>query len=124
MVRALLRQIGQKEQIIRSGRHSLSARVDLIPGRVKHLADPVEGESGVLDCRHCVPVGTIGGVNWHENNKDLAFSVNSAKSPSDVYSITLGTGRLDRWTTRETGGLNANVNFDPTLVKWKSFDGK
>jgi dipeptidyl aminopeptidase/acylaminoacyl peptidase len=71
-----------------------------------------------------LPIGTIGGLSWHENNKDLAFAITSAKSPSDIYSVDLTSGKLDRWTTSETGGLNASLNVDPTLVKWKSFDGK
>jgi dipeptidyl aminopeptidase/acylaminoacyl peptidase len=86
-----------------------------------HVLDLASGKELPLQK---LPVGTIGGINWHENNKDLAFSVNSAKSPSDVYSVNLGTGKLDRWTTSETGGLNAAANVEPTLVKWKSFDGK
>ena len=71
-----------------------------------------------------LPVGTIGGMRWRENNHEIAFDVTSAKSPSDIYSVDLGTKKLDRWTTSETGGLNANNNVDPTLVKWKSFDGR
>lgn len=71
-----------------------------------------------------LPVGTIGSMRWRENNHEIAFDVTSAKSPSDVYSVDLGTKKLDRWTTSETGGLNANNNVDPTLVKWKSFDGR
>jgi dipeptidyl aminopeptidase/acylaminoacyl peptidase len=71
-----------------------------------------------------LPVGTVGNLQWHENNHDLAFAVTSAKSPADVYSIDLTSGKLERWTSSETGGLNANNNVDPTLVKWKSFDGR
>ena len=71
-----------------------------------------------------IPTGTIGGIRWHENNHEFAFDMNSAKSPLDVYSIDLNTGKLDRWTTSETGGLNPDSFVDPTLVKWKSFDGK
>ncbi len=71
-----------------------------------------------------IPVGVIGGLVWHENNRDLAFSINSARSPLDVYSIDLDSGKLDRWTTSETGGLNPQNFVEPSLVKWKSFDGK
>jgi dipeptidyl aminopeptidase/acylaminoacyl peptidase len=71
-----------------------------------------------------VGVGVVGGVTWHENNQDLAFTVNSAHSPADVYSINLAGGKLDRWTTSETGGLNAQNFAEPKLVSWKSFDGR
>ncbi len=70
-----------------------------------------------------LPTGSIGGVQWHENNKDIAFGVSSAKSPNDVYSIDLSTGKLDRWTTSETGGLNPSNFVEPELIRWKSSDG-
>ena len=34
------------------------------------------------------------------------------------------TGKLERWTESETGGLNAATFSEPELVRWKSFDGK
>lgn len=71
-----------------------------------------------------LPTGVIGGIQWHENNHDIAFSLNSATSPSDVHSIDLATGKLDRWTTSETGGLNAKNFVQPQLITWKSFDGR
>jgi dipeptidyl aminopeptidase/acylaminoacyl peptidase len=69
------------------------------------------------------PVGVIGALRWHENNQDLAFSINSSRSPSDVYSINIANRKLDRWTHSETGGLNTQNFAAPELVKWKSFDG-
>lgn len=71
-----------------------------------------------------LPPGLIFGLRWHEDNRDLAFGVTSARSPADAYSIDLTTKKLDRWTTSETGGLNAESFVEPRLVKWKSFDGK
>src|SRR5882724_2467063 len=71
-----------------------------------------------------LPAGIISGLVWHENNRDLAFSLNSARSPLDVYAVDVSSGKLDRWTTSETGGLNAETFVEPQLVKWKSFDGR
>jgi len=71
-----------------------------------------------------LPTGQVNGLNWSENNRDLAFSVNSAQSPSDVYSIDVQTARLDRWTYSETGAIPSRNFVEPKLVKWKSFDGK
>jgi dipeptidyl aminopeptidase/acylaminoacyl peptidase len=71
-----------------------------------------------------LPVGVIGAAQWHENNRDLAFTLSSAHSPSDVYSIELTTNKLDRWTVSETAGLNANTFVEPQLIKWKGFNGK
>jgi dipeptidyl aminopeptidase/acylaminoacyl peptidase len=86
-----------------------------------HVLDAATGKEMRLPK---VPVGVVGGIRWHENNQDLAFTVNSARSPSDAYSINLGTGKLDRWTTSETGGLNAQNFVEPQLVTWKSFDDR
>src|SRR5450756_2504270 len=55
-----------------------------------------------------IPLGTIGAVRFHENGRDLAFSLSSARSASDVYSIdvTAGpSGKIERWTESEMGGL-------------------
>jgi dipeptidyl aminopeptidase/acylaminoacyl peptidase len=71
-----------------------------------------------------LPSGVIGGVTWHEDNQHLAFSVNSARSPSDVYSLDLKAGKVERWTTSETGGLKTSEFAEPRLVKWTSFDGR
>ena len=71
-----------------------------------------------------VPVGVITGFVVHKNSRDLGFSVTSARSPSDVYSLDTTTGKIDRWTTSETGGLNTATFAEPQLVKWQTFDGK
>jgi len=70
-----------------------------------------------------LPVGEIYNLHWSENNRDLAFSLDSAQSV-DVYSVDVQTGKLDRWTYSETGGIPPQNFVEPKLVKWKSFDGK
>ncbi len=69
-------------------------------------------------------LGTISGVRWHRNGRDLAFTFSGARSSNDVYSYDLQAGRLERWTESETGGLNAETFSEPELARWKSFDGK
>jgi len=71
-----------------------------------------------------VPRGVIGGLEWHRAGREVAFSVSSARSPSDVYSVDANTGRLTRWTESELGGLAASELVEPTLVRWRSFDGR
>ena len=75
---------------------------------------PVEG----------IPVGVIGGLEWHKNNRDLMFLVSSARSPTDAYSLDADSGKVERWTESETGGLNPATFAEPELVRWSSFDGK
>ena len=71
-----------------------------------------------------LPAGEISDLKWHQNNRDVAFSLNSAQSPADAYSVDVQTAKLERWTQSETGGLNPKNFVEPTLVKWKSFDGR
>jgi len=70
-----------------------------------------------------IPVGVIGVMRWHPNGKLFGFSLSSARSPSDVYSVNLDTQKLERWTESETGGLNPARNAEPQLITFKSFDG-
>jgi dipeptidyl aminopeptidase/acylaminoacyl peptidase len=69
-----------------------------------------------------LPVGVIGGLEWHENGRDLGFHLNSAHSPTDVYSLDTVMGKVERWTASETGGLNPKSFAEPELVRWQSFD--
>jgi len=71
-----------------------------------------------------LPRGVISGVSWHPNNRDLAFSLTSARSGGDVYSLDVESQRVDRWTTSELGGLNPAALPEPDLVHWKSWDGR
>lgn len=70
-----------------------------------------------------LPLGVMGGVRFHENGQELAFTMSSAKSPSDVYSYNLKDKKLERWTESESGGLKTETFVEPELVKIKSFDG-
>ena len=70
-----------------------------------------------------LPLGVIGAPRWHRNSRDLAFSINSARSPNDVYVLDAKTGKVQRWTESETGGLDAAAFVEPELVRLKSFDG-
>jgi dipeptidyl aminopeptidase/acylaminoacyl peptidase len=70
-----------------------------------------------------LPAGVIGGLEWHENNRDLGFTLSAARSPGDCWSLDVKTRKLERWTESETGGLNAETFAEPELIRFKSFDG-
>jgi dipeptidyl aminopeptidase/acylaminoacyl peptidase len=71
-----------------------------------------------------LPTGQVTGLVFHKNNRDLGLVINNARSPSDVYSLATATGKIDRWTFSEVGGLNTSTFAEPQLIKWKTFDGK
>jgi len=70
-----------------------------------------------------LPLGVVSGLRWHENNRDLGFTLSSARAPADAYSFDLKTGKIQRWTESETGGLNPETFVEPEIIKLKSFDG-
>ena len=71
-----------------------------------------------------LPIGNIGGARWHPRLPLLGFTVSSARSPSDVYSLDPRTGAVTRWTESELGGLVASALVEPSLIRWRSFDGR
>jgi dipeptidyl aminopeptidase/acylaminoacyl peptidase len=71
-----------------------------------------------------LPKGIVSGVEWNKNNRDLGFDLASARSSSDVYSLDVETGKVERWTFSETGGLNTASLPEPELIHWKSWDGR
>jgi dipeptidyl aminopeptidase/acylaminoacyl peptidase len=70
-----------------------------------------------------LPLGIPSGVTWHENGRDLAFSFNSARTTTDAYSFDTRSGKVERWTESETGGLNTTGFVEPELIQLTSFDG-
>jgi dipeptidyl aminopeptidase/acylaminoacyl peptidase len=71
-----------------------------------------------------LPAGIISGVAWNKNNRDLGFNLTSARASSDVYSLDVETGKVDRWTFSETGGIKTANLPEPELIHWKSWDGR
>jgi dipeptidyl aminopeptidase/acylaminoacyl peptidase len=78
--------------------------------------------SGTVRSVDALPAGQIGGLQfapWGE----LGFSLSSAKSASDVWSLDPASLELTRWTQSETGGLDASINVEPEILTTTSFDG-
>ncbi len=82
----------------------------------------VDAASGTARVVSGVPVGVIGTLEWHENGREIGLSLSSARAPSDMFSVDVASGKVERWTESETGGLNAATFAEPELVRWKSFD--
>ena len=71
-----------------------------------------------------VPLGQIFGVKFRPGSQEFGFTLNSARSPSDVYSFDLKSGKLARWTESEMGGLDPSSFLEPVLIHYPSFDGR
>jgi len=85
-----------------------------------HLLDVASGQERPSPK---IATGVVNNLRWHRNSVDLAFDLQSPKTPGDVYSLNVKTGAVERWTISETGGLNAAALADPEILRWKSFDG-
>lgn len=88
---------------------------------VLHVLETATGSERKLPS---LPTGLIFDLGWRPNSAELGFTLVSARSTADVYSIDLATNQLERWTESETGGLNTENFAEPQLVRWPSFDGK
>jgi dipeptidyl aminopeptidase/acylaminoacyl peptidase len=71
-----------------------------------------------------LPVGLIGNIRWRKSATELGFSLTSARSNQDAYSLDLATNKLVRWTESETAGLNPADFVEPEVIRWTSFDGR
>lgn len=70
-----------------------------------------------------LPIGLVGGLAWRPVGRELGFTLSTAHSAADVFSLNPATGALVRWTESETGGLDTAELPPPELIRWTSFDG-
>ncbi|MBV9294348.1 MAG: S9 family peptidase, partial [Acidobacteriaceae bacterium] len=69
-----------------------------------------------------IPAGVLADLHWRPVGHEIGFTLNSAHTPGDVYSLNIDSNEIARWTYSETGGLNAAQFSEPKLIHWKSFD--
>ena len=74
-----------------------------------------------------IPVGLVGGLEFSPDGRKLALTINTARSPSDSYVLSLGRkpldyGELERWTFSEVGGLDTSAFREPELIEFPTFD--
>ena len=71
-----------------------------------------------------LPLGVVSGIRWHPDGTAIGFTMETARANSDAYSWDVKSGKVERWTASELGGLNPETFAEPELVSWKSFDGR
>ena len=69
-----------------------------------------------------LPFGVIGSLGFDPAGKRLAFSLQTASAPYDVWVWTLADGAFERWTESEIGPLDATKLVAPALVHYPTFD--
>ncbi|BDG04465.1 S9 family peptidase [Anaeromyxobacter oryzae] len=71
-----------------------------------------------------IPAGEVTRLVFPRGRKDLlALSVMTATAPEDAYVVSLRTGKAERWTRSEVGGLDPATFVAPELVRYPSTDG-
>jgi dipeptidyl aminopeptidase/acylaminoacyl peptidase len=76
-----------------------------------------------------IPIGVLGGLMFSPNGRQLAMTLNTPQTPSDVFVLELerratSYKRLARWTRSEVGGLNTDEFVEPELIRYPTFDLK
>lgn len=69
-----------------------------------------------------LPTGLAFAPDFSKDGERIAFTLNSATSPSDVHVIDIGSRRVERWTRSEVGGLDPGKFVTPQLVRFPTFD--
>jgi dipeptidyl aminopeptidase/acylaminoacyl peptidase len=69
-----------------------------------------------------LPIGVVSGARWHRDGGAVAFSMTTPRASNDAYVWDAATGKVERWTHSELGGLNPESFANAELVTWKSFD--
>jgi len=74
-----------------------------------------------------MPKGQVGGLDWSNDGRKLAFSLSSSTSNSDIWLFDFEArgsprGSLSRLTTSSTCGIPAKSFVEPELVTTRSFD--
>jgi len=72
-----------------------------------------------------IPLGLVSGLIFSPDSKKLGMTLNSARTPSDAFVLSLGrkplSGRkLTRWTFSEVGGLDTDKFSKPIPIQFPS----
>lgn len=107
--------------------------IDLSPdGRFLSVLRNVDGSSTIkVYDRHdtmkevssiVLDQGVINQALFNHAGTEIGFSISGPQVPSDVFSRTMNSGALSRWTHGETGGLIPDQLVMPKLIRYGAFD--
>lgn len=70
-----------------------------------------------------VPAGDIGGVRFSKDEKQVAFTVASDTSPSDIFVADLATGQARRLTTALNPAIKESDLVEATVIRYQGEGG-
>jgi dipeptidyl aminopeptidase/acylaminoacyl peptidase len=68
--------------------------------------------------------GVIGGLEWRPKSHEIGFHITSARSAGDVFSYDAKSNQTTRWTNGNNPEINTRELAEPSVIRWKSFDGR
>lgn len=69
-----------------------------------------------------LPDGQIFNFSFRPEGEELAITLNTARQPSDVYTLNLKSNKYLRWTQSEVGGIDTSSFVSPKLIHYTTFD--
>ncbi len=89
-----------------------------------YLLDPASREYRAAEN---LPPGLAFNLKFAPDDKTLTVGLNTASTPSDVFTLALAesaldAGELTRWTYSEVGGLDTTSLVQPELIHYPTFD--
>jgi len=72
-----------------------------------------------------LPAGSVVSSRFHRRSPELAFAVNGAQGPNQVFSLDPAKATVEPWTrVFAPAGVDVKGFNDPQIVRWPSFDGR
>jgi dipeptidyl aminopeptidase/acylaminoacyl peptidase len=68
--------------------------------------------------------GVVSGLTFSQDESKLAFTFSSAKYNTDIWLYDLETKKLTQVTHSDRAGVDQQSFVEPTLIKYRSFDGR
>lgn len=66
--------------------------------------------------------GVIARLLFNHAGTEIGFGISGPQVPGDVFSRTLNSGLMSRWTRGETGGIDPESFVMPQTIRYGSFD--
>ncbi len=79
-------------------------------------------EKGRLRRAAGIPLGVIGEISFPDDAARLAFTLSGPSSPGDAFTLDWKSGKIERWTESETGGLPRESFVEPELIRFPTHD--
>ena len=70
-----------------------------------------------------LPAGSINGVNFSDDEKLMAFYLNSDTSPNNLYVWRVGSDQVKQLTSTLSDKINTEHLVESTIARFNSFDG-